>query len=431
MTGAQTLIARAAMGSFFALAGIALASSEHLLNLPERRFNRVVIVGMAALRLGMYALVFLVLRIPPRGDVQSYYMSQAEDALAHRLIYRDFDSSYAPLHPYLDGGLLALWHSPLVMILLAIVVEIVAMPLWMLIGRTFVAERSLRVAALLYVVSPISLQYVTIDGQDNVLIASALALALFLVLRHREFLAGIAVAASIAITKFLPLLYVPLFFLASPRRWRFVAGLSVVVLGVYGAFAVMGAPILEALTDEAKRRSAGNLGYVFEAAFGVSLPNLVLNGLALGSIVLILALIVRSALVARNLPQSLLITYGVAALTLTLTLFAKKSWPAYMMLALFPLCLLVTRGAARWKLIVFMLFEVVAVTEHSIWSTTLHQMSSIGLRPLLIAHQPVAALFGLVELLLLGGYGWLLVEALSELLAAGRSDEMERLPGLR
>ena len=125
----------------------------------------------------------------------------------------DFVSSYAPLHPYLDAGLISAWHTPLAIVLFSVLVEMAILPVWLGAGRVFLPEGELRVAALLYLASPVSLQFVTIDGQDNVVIAVLLALSLLLVLRSRAFAAGLSFGASVAAIKFLPLLYAPAFLL--------------------------------------------------------------------------------------------------------------------------------------------------------------------------------------------------------------------------
>jgi hypothetical protein len=414
MTGSQTLIARVAIGAVAALASVLLAQWPKLRTISRVRFDRMVFGLFAISRLGLFALIFLVLKIAPRGDVPAYYFDQARQVLAGLLPYRDFISSYAPLHPYLDAGLISVWHSPLPIVLFSVLAEMAILPLWLSAGRVFLPETELRVGALLYLASPVSLQFVTIDGQDNVVIAVLLALSLLLVLRSRAFAAGMSFGASVAAIKFLPLLYAPAFFFSVPRRWRLVAGTLVVCGVVYGGFLVAGAPILTPLAAEGDLWSAGDLPYVIEAIFGISVPPRLSDAFVLLVLLGIFALIARVALRADIAVRMRALTYGMAALTLAFLVFSKKSWPPYLMLALFPICLLVVGGGVvreRWKVAAFALFSVISVTEHSYWASSLAQFNSAKFHQALLAGEAGAVLMLVLEVLLIAGYLWLLWEA--------------------
>ena len=418
MTGQQTLLARVAIGLVAAAVCVLLVSSSRLKALPQRRFDRLLYGAFAFSRLGIFGLVFLVLRIAPRGDVPAYYFGQAQQVLRHLLPYRDFVSSYAPLHPYLDAGLISMWHTPLAIMLFSVLAEMLLLPLWMRAGREFLPEGELRTASLLYLASPISLQFVTIDGQDNAVISVLMALAVWLVIRSGPFsgafAAGAAFGASVAAIKFLPLLYAPAFFFAVPRRWPFVAGALLVCGVVYSGFVVAGAAVLSPLAAEGDLWSAGDLPYLIEAVFGVRVPLRLSDAVLLLALVAIFALIAKAALRADVAIRMRVLTYGMAALTLAFLLFSKKSWPPYLMLALFPACLVVAgglKGSGRWKVAAFAGFSVVAVTEHSYWASSLAQFSSMEFHRALMAGESSAVLMMGLEVVLTAGYLWLLWEA--------------------
>jgi hypothetical protein len=417
-------MARAALGTTFALSGIVLTSWKRPQRMSDEGFTRALMFAFAAVRLGLFVAIFFVLHLAARGDVPSYYVPQGDMANHHMLIYRDFESSYAPLHPFLDGLVLRIWHTPLAIILMAIAIEIATLPLWLRLARRFAPEHVVRVAALLFLVSPISIQFVTVDGQNNVIIAALVALSLWMLLQGKEFLSGLILGASICLVKFLPLLYAPAYLLCSPRRWRLVVGGSAILAAVYGAFALLHAPILMPLTLEGNIRGAGNFGYVLESIVGVVFPNQVLDGLLLAAIVPIFALI--AALIAKQagslspVARVRLLTFGVTALTLTLLALSKKSWPTYLVLTLFPMCLTVADGGVglgRLRLVLFSLFEIVSVTEHSVWETVRGEVHSIPLHMELMAHSRSGIGFFLLEVLLVGGYFWLLSEAVRRMIA--------------
>ena len=419
MTGSQTLLARAALGVVAALGSLALVSFRPFQQRSRSSFDRAVVTAFVVSRLGFFCVLFLWIGAAPRGDVPAYYLDQVREVLQHKLPYRDFHSSYAPLHAYLDAGLFRLWQSPLALMLFPVLAEILMLPLWLRVGRRFLAESEVRIAALLYLGSPISLQFVAVDGQDNVAIALLIAIALLLLLRGRTVLSGAAWGLSVVTFKFLPLLYAPVFFLASPRRWRWAAGGAAVVSAIYGWLLLEHAPILQPLAEEGNLRSAGDLPYLVEAVLGVSFPGRFWDLLLLLALLVLLAALAGVVREASPAVRVRAITFGISAATLLVLLLSKKSWPPYLMLSLFPICLLPASVAySRRRLGSFALFSVVAVTEHSVWANCFAQFSASALHTSLRQGNAAAWFFFILELLLLAGYAWLLLESVSQIVAS-------------
>ena len=429
MNGNQTLIARTALSVIAGTIGVVAVSSPRLRALPRQSFDRLITIGLIVSRMATYIGVFLILRLQPRGDIPAFYWDNATAILRGLLPYRDFSTSYAPLHPYLDALAIRLWHTPLSIILLAVCVEFLLLPIWLRLGRSFFSEHEIRTAALLYVTSAVSLQFVTIDGQDNVIIATLLALAVLLLHKNRALASGATFGLSAVSFKFLPLVYAPLFFFSSVhRRWRWAAGLALPVGLIYGAFAAKHLAIFSPLTLEGSFKSAGDLPYLVEAVLGITVPSRIWDTLTLAVLGVILALVAR---VMQNGTPALrlrVLTFGMAALTLGIIVFAKKSWPPYLMLALFPICLLIP-AASKLKTIAFAFFGVIAVVSPSYWATVLHQFTALEFHQGLLAHQKSCLFFFAQQLLLILGYIWLLIESLRQILASSRAmDEVKRHP---
>jgi hypothetical protein len=426
MTGMQSLAARAVLGVVTASAGLVAVSIERFQQVSSRTFDRCLQAAFAASRLGLYILLFFVLHIAPRGDVVGYYFDEAVDVLRHQVPYRDFISSYAPLHPYFDGAAIYLWRSPLALILLAVLAEIVLLPVLLRIGRELFAERSVRLAALLYVASPISLQFVAVDGQDNVLITLLVSLAILCLMRNRAILSGALVAAGAVLIKFLPLLFVPPFFFAAQRRMRWLLGFLAVLLVGYGSFALRHVDILAPLVREGPLKTASNLPFVLEVVFGFTIPDRVGVVFLLLVLLSILALVFQAMRRAeQSRPASLpdprlrVLLFGIAALTLALLTFSKKSWPPYLMLALFPICLLVVDRVRSWlRLAAFAIFSVIAVVGHSFWATVFEQAPASEIHISLLSKRPAVFVLLVLQVLLVAGYLWLLADALKRLTGA-------------
>jgi hypothetical protein len=412
MTGVQSLIARTSLSVLIGGISIIVCSIRGLFSLPRQSFDRLVNIAFIISRFAIYIGAFLILHLEPRGDVVGFYWSEAKAVLEHLLPYRDFLSPYAPLHPYLDAIAIRIWFSPLAIILLALLVETLVLPLWLRVGRLFLTEEHVRMSALLYLTSAISIQFVTINGQNNVMIAVLLVLALLLVYRHQAFASGAAVGLGVVAVKFLPLLYVPGFIAAVPRRWRWVAGLSIVIAIVYGMCLFLHLPSLQPLISESGLKSADDLPYVFESITGFTVPSILWDMLVLvvcASIYLLIAVKSRGAGLALRLR---ILTFGFAALTLALILFSKKSWPPYLMLALFPICLLFR---SKLNIAGFALLGVVSAVSHSYWETLLVELNAAGLHQGLLSHDPKCILFLFIELVLIVCYAWVLQAALRQI----------------
>src|SRR5690242_13250064 len=99
----RIMLAKLAIGVAGTALGAAVASSPRLHAPSNRRFTLIAFALGAAARLGVYALVFLVLGYAPHSDVGAHYWPQAKHALLGHVPYRDFASSYAPLFPYVES----------------------------------------------------------------------------------------------------------------------------------------------------------------------------------------------------------------------------------------------------------------------------------------------------------------------------------------
>jgi len=412
------------LGVAAAISGVVAVSNAMLRSLPLKQFDRLITATFIVTRFAVYLGLFVILRLPPRGDVPSYYWGQAVLTLQGLLPYRDFASSYAPLHPFLDAALIRLWFSPLAIILFSLLAECLLVPLWLRLGRRIFTDQQVRIGALLYVTSAISLQFVAIDGQDNVVIAVLFALAILL-LDRRPFLSGAAVGLGAVSIKFLPLAYAPLFFIGALRRWRWLAGLALPVVLVYGAFAARHLQVLSALSKEAGLKSANNLPYLMESVLGVTLPSRLCDGVTAIVLFVIFSLVARTVAQGSSGLRLQSLVFGTAGTTLAIVLFAKKSWPPYLMLALFPICFLAS-SRSKLKTAGFGLFGVVAVVAPSYWSTVLAQFSSEKFRQGLLAGQTTCYFLLALQTLLIAGYAWLLMTCVQRLLSMERK-ETERL----
>jgi Gpi18-like mannosyltransferase len=288
MTSTQTLIGRVLVGTVFGTASVIAWRMAPCIHTSEASFRRTFLALFTVSRLGLFALAFLILHLDPRGDIHMY-MVEAAPALAGKLVYRDFVTMHAPLHPYMLVGMLHAWRNPLSIILFSCVFDILGVWVWLTAGEQFLPELTLRRAALLMLFNPTSLLSVAIDGQMNSLIALLLALGVLALCRSRDALSGFWVGLSVGIVKFLTLIYGPGYFFVSRRKFAWVAGFLAIILAIYVPFGLAGANLLAPLNVEGGHVTDTNLFFLFQLVTGIRLsPRLQDTVLALSWVCVVL-----------------------------------------------------------------------------------------------------------------------------------------------
>lgn len=355
-------------------------------SISDRSFTRLCLLLMAVSRLGVYIGVYFILREEVMADVASAYYPQGLSILDGQLVYRDFESSYSPLFPYLMAGILLCWNSAKAIVLSAIVIELISLPFWLSVARHYFNDRTARTAALLYVTSPVPLLNVALNGQNQVWISLLLAVALWLLIR-KDFLSGVVFGFALGGIKLLGLLFAPIVWLFAERRLRWLLGYAMLPALTYGIFyALVGDALFYPLQRQGVHITAGNL-YYFSSLFGVDindpaniLASTVITLLALATVFFIVW--VRGA---HHRPANLI--HVLSIILLTMFLFSKKAYASYFVLSFFTFCL--SLSSNRLSLRAILLFGgigLLAALEPSlffrwmqkheldvIWATTLPQ----------------------------------------------------------
>jgi hypothetical protein len=263
--GAETiLLGKLAIGLGCAALSAALLLPGAWRRPAARRFDAFLLGLLALGRLGLFGLLYLVLDLDVGGDVPHYH-GQGRAALAGNLPYRDFPSSYAPLFPFVIGGIVSLWNSDRAIVLFAIAIELLSFPLWLAAARSRVPESVVRCAALLYATSPIPLLNVAMQGQNNVWHSALLAGSLCLLAR-RDRASGALAAVPLCASKLLAGLFAPVLWLFARERLVWLLGFAVPTALVYGAaLAAAGVSTLHPLRYEAVRVTPGNVVFLATA----------------------------------------------------------------------------------------------------------------------------------------------------------------------
>lgn len=334
-----------------------------LLSASQRNFDALYLALIVSSRVLLFGLIFLVLHVGPRGDVLGYYYPEASRALHGALVYRDFTSSYAPLFSYIGAAILRLKNSPLALIAFTILVETCSIPIWFAAIRSSCPEPAFRRGALLYLVQPLMLFNVAIDGGNNAWIALSLAFTLFYLARHRDAAAGVSYSISLIAVKFLPLIFAPLLFLSARRRLAWTAGFLLPTLAVFGLFAAKHANILQPFQQEGNAQLGGSLPLLFSYATGIDIPGRISDGITVLALFACTVAWWRITRIRRT-PDAWGTGLGLLTLTLSMLMLSKKSWSIYVIMVMFVLCQLVARHG-HFTRFLYCIFSFLLIVEPS------------------------------------------------------------------
>lgn len=389
--------------------GILLAAHPRLSALSEWRFRLVVVAFWILTRLGLFAAVFLILRLEPQSDAVGAYMPQAHLAMNGAMIYRDFVSSYAPLFPYaVAAALKYVWASSKMVVVLAMLADLASLPFWMEALKKLLAPIPARQACMLYLASASPLVNVALNGHNQVWVSLFVGVALWLYTRRSVAASGFVLSVPVVLVKFLALVTVPAFLPRNTRAFRFVAAFAAVPAVVYGFLVLHHVDVLVPVRNESDARTSGNIPFLITAALRHlrwEVPTRVIDGVALLALAA-LALWLVSHQPAMPTPAAL---WALNLLMLTLLLLSRKSYTTYLIMCFFPLCAIAVReGLTRFRAGVFGVFGFVAMIESTLWFRWLNGQQFLGLAPSVGVSVALwkVTVFLLIDLVLLAFYAY-------------------------
>jgi hypothetical protein len=331
----------------------------------SQTFKWIVWTAFVLTRAGLFLGLFVFLRLLPQSDVTGYYYPQMKAALAGGLPYRDFFSAYAPLFPYVGASVLWLCDSAKALVLLSIGFEAAGFAAWLGFAHLAFAERTVRLAALLYVLNVLPLFNAAVDGQNQTWISAFLGLSVLLLWRRSWFQSGIAFGGALVAVKILPLIFAPAAWLHAAERRRWLLGFLALPAVVYGVCLCAGLDVLQPLRFEGKQITSGCLPFLLAPVLPEGFPPMVFDAaliLMLGS-----GCVAGALRLTREQPQRCV--YLVTILLLILLIFSKKAFTNYLVMAWFPLCLCAASSAkhSKWQACLLGLFGALALIEPSLW----------------------------------------------------------------
>jgi len=240
------------------LVALIILGRHRIYQMSERAFSCLVLCSLAGSRLALFVALFVIAKVSPTSDVTMYYR-YGNAVMAGMVPNRDFQCEYGFWFPYVLSMLLRIWNSPKSIILFAIVVDIAALRVWMIVGQRLFAKEIVRTAAVLYICSPVPLVNVALDGQQQVWIALMIGLAMLALTDDRAVTGGVILTLCVELTKFLSLLFAPA--LAACTRYRAAFGLTSMLslVALAGLLRTRGVEVLQPVLMKHDDFSSGNL----------------------------------------------------------------------------------------------------------------------------------------------------------------------------
>jgi hypothetical protein len=339
----------------------------------ERAFRWRVTGLQLALGLGLFVVLYGVGKAEVTSDVPGYYLPAARAALAGKLPLRDFETSYAPLFPYVGAALVATWNSGKVFALFAILLNVVTLLAWHSAALTCFGRQSARRISVLYATSGHVLIQ-TLLGTNQVWIACLLGTSVLLLIRAREIGSGLAQGLAICTTKFLAALFWPVLWITAPSRWRWLFPALLLSGLCFALFAALGADLLTSLHAESDLISSGNLPYLLAPVAALSgapqqLALRVFDGGTVAALSLTLAWIYWRTRALSASRRPLAVFAALALVQIVFLLVSKKSYTGYAAFALYPITAVAAGAFARPGLLVgfLLLLNALLAIEPTLW----------------------------------------------------------------
>ncbi len=355
-----------ALGCLSALAG-ALAMAKRLrpeAHAAAARFDLPVLWVLA--RLLPFLVVYVLLGYKTESDVATCFWPQASGAFAGQVPYRDFESFFGPLYPYLLAVPLIVWKDPRALVLWMTLLEAATIALTLRAARLDKPGLDRTRFLLCCFLAPGPLMIEVIGGQEDFLLWTSGVLTWFALRQSRDILgSGISTLGMLAV-KALYLLPLAAFFGLARSRWKYLA-----VLAPVGALTIV---VLHHLTGTAFLGMLGQSGNISPPQIWIPLhllsQGLIPSGSPLISFSVILVLLGSAFYFGWKLASAIktspeIFMAGWTMLFALLMVLSPKSQGAYFLNLALP-CLALALHRPRF-LVVWAIFGALAGVEPSIF----------------------------------------------------------------
>lgn len=143
-------------------------------------------------RLAAFVALYVIAKLPAQSDMV-VYLDHSRWVLNGQRPFIDFETAYGPWFLYVCSWALRIWNSAGALVLLAVIAEFAAWPLWIRLMKSLLGEQEAKLTAWIYSLAPLAFLNVPMIGLNHVWLTAFLGLALLWQHRRQQLLAGLAV----------------------------------------------------------------------------------------------------------------------------------------------------------------------------------------------------------------------------------------------
>src|SRR5262245_32306638 len=315
-----------------------------------------------------FVAIYFVFEQSVPSDVHEWYYPQAKAALAGGVWNSSFASSYAPLFPYVGAVLVKILDSPLVFVIAALCLDVIALWYWTRLLSLVAPGAAIDLSIVYALSAPVILN--ALVGQQQIWVGAGLAASICLAARRNAIGAGFIQGLTLCATKILVVLFWPLLFLSSNNKTVWLLAAISPPVATAGLFYALGSDFLLGLNSESQNFTSGNIIYYLDFFLAIGRKaSWIYDLLTVTSLVCVCVFLMGRGLTCQQFPQRLESVICAAALCLAVfLLMSKKSYANYLSFAYFPLLFVLYKGLPNtWFWLSALFLSIGSSAQPSLW----------------------------------------------------------------
>ncbi len=360
----QIVYYKTGIAIFFSIVVVLVLYKSIFFDKLENKFPKL-FFGLAFFfcRLLPFGLIYLVAKFEAHSDVPMFYFA-AKDALALKFVYKDFQTAYQPLFPYITALPLLFWNKAEAIILEMIVIEGVIVHF----SKILLHQTAKGSITLTYFLLPAPFVLSVLGGQEDIWMWGFVVAMLWLnKFQKSEFWIGIIAGLGLITSKVvLILIIIPLFFYSNNKKKYILGLISIGIPTLLILITFSGFGFLE-IINQANDPRTPNLWSILNPFFDVY-SNIGIK--TLNNIGLLSCLMLGIGLVTLNRENQnfkSLITKLWICVFLWFMIIQQSSLANYVYIFILPLWYVYNQQKNSFILVVILLLNILVVVQPAIW----------------------------------------------------------------
>jgi hypothetical protein len=358
----SVVLGKVAISFFLSILTIILLAKKEKFNHFFNSNPQLTIIGAwLALRVLPFSVVYLILNFAVKSDVIFFY-DTARLALDGLIVYRDFWQPYSPLFPYLNAITLAIVDSPVSIIFLMMIYELIAI----YITKTLSSYKYAVFFIVIYLTLPAPFIFLIFGGQEDIFLWLFIALAMWCFRKtHNALHIGLILGLGILCTKILLIIPIALLLVFSKQRVKILSGLLIIGIPSIAIMLYLTGEKILAPLQLGDLPFAPNLVSIISPFVGGIEPNSKL--LNWGGLLVILGVTSYYLRNIRSYSETWLLLFAFIFTNIITIIVHKNSLPNYLYTILLPVIYIFGDFFRARQWVVMILLNIIGAVQPSLW----------------------------------------------------------------